>query len=52
MCGLTVTQILSVELGKAPEDIGAYHIRSPLKPVPLGSLAALANQEEEEIHEH
>jgi NADPH-dependent 2,4-dienoyl-CoA reductase/sulfur reductase-like enzyme len=52
MCALTVTQILSVELGKAPEEIGTYHIRSPLKPVPLGSLAALANQEEEEIHEH
>lgn len=52
MCGLTVTQILSQELGKTPEEVGAYHIRSPLKPLPLGSLAALANQEEEEIHEH
>lgn len=52
MCGLTVTQILSQELGRTPEEIGAYHVRSPLKPVPLGSLAALANQDEEEIHEH
>lgn len=50
MCGLAVTQIMARELGKTPEQIGAYHIRSPLKPVPLASLAALANQEQEEIH--
>lgn len=43
MCGLTVTQILSAELGKPPGEIGAYHIRAPLKPVPLGSIAALAD---------
>lgn len=42
MCGLTVTQILATELGKAPADVGAYHIRAPLKPVPLASLASLA----------
>lgn len=50
MCGLAVTQIIAHELGKTPEQTGAYHIRSPLKPVPLASLAALANQEQEEIH--
>ncbi|MFL9923077.1 NAD(P)/FAD-dependent oxidoreductase [Herbaspirillum lusitanum] len=43
MCGLTVTQILSTELGRSPEQIGAYHVRTPLKPVTLGSLAALAD---------
>lgn len=43
MCGLTVTQMLSTELGKPPADIGAYHVRTPLKPVPLASLAALAD---------
>jgi NADPH-dependent 2,4-dienoyl-CoA reductase/sulfur reductase-like enzyme len=43
MCGLTVTQILSTELGKSPSEVGAYHIRAPLKPVPLASLAALAD---------
>jgi NADPH-dependent 2,4-dienoyl-CoA reductase/sulfur reductase-like enzyme len=43
MCGLTVTQILSTELGKPPSEVGAYHIRAPLKPVPLGSIAALCN---------
>lgn len=43
MCGLTVTQILSSELGKPPGEIGAYHIRAPLKPIPLASIAALAD---------
>ncbi|MBB3212450.1 NADPH-dependent 2,4-dienoyl-CoA reductase/sulfur reductase-like enzyme [Herbaspirillum sp. Sphag1AN] len=43
MCGLTVTQILSTELQKSPAEVGAYHIRTPLKPVSLGSLASLAS---------
>jgi NADPH-dependent 2,4-dienoyl-CoA reductase/sulfur reductase-like enzyme len=43
MCGLTVTQILSTELGKPPSEVGAYHIRAPLKPVSLASIAALGN---------
>lgn len=58
MCGLTVTQILSKELGKPPREIGAYHIRAPLKPVPLGSIAAMArttntetNKIKESLHE-
>ena len=41
LCGLTVTQILASELGKPVAEVGAYRIRSPLKPVPLASLAAL-----------
>lgn len=43
MCGLTVTQILSAELGKSPSEVGTYHIRAPLKPVPLASIAALCD---------
>jgi NADPH-dependent 2,4-dienoyl-CoA reductase/sulfur reductase-like enzyme len=43
MCGITVTQLLSTELQKPPSEIGAYHIRSPLKPVSLASIAALGN---------
>ncbi|MDH1930479.1 (2Fe-2S)-binding protein [Pseudomonas sp. GD03696] len=42
MCGLTVTQLLASTAGTNPAEVGAYHIRSPLKPVPLGSLATLA----------
>jgi NADPH-dependent 2,4-dienoyl-CoA reductase/sulfur reductase-like enzyme len=43
MCGLAVTQILSHTLGKAPQEVGAYHIRAPLKPIALASIAALSN---------
>jgi NADPH-dependent 2,4-dienoyl-CoA reductase/sulfur reductase-like enzyme len=43
MCGIVVTQILASELGRSPTEIGAYHIRAPLKPVPLASIAALAD---------
>ncbi len=40
-CGLAVSQILASELGKPVAEVGAYRIRSPLKPVPLASLASL-----------
>ena len=42
LCGLTVTQILASELDKPVAEVGAYRIRSPLKPVPLAALASLA----------
>jgi NADPH-dependent 2,4-dienoyl-CoA reductase/sulfur reductase-like enzyme len=45
MCGLTVTQMLAQALHKSPEEVGAYHIRTPLKPIALASLAALADTE-------
>ncbi|SAL18731.1 (2Fe-2S)-binding protein [Caballeronia sordidicola] len=41
MCGITVTQILAEARGVAPQDIGAYRVRAPIKPIPLHSLAAL-----------
>lgn len=43
ICGNVVTQILAAELGHAPDSVGAYRIRAPLKPVPLGALSSLAN---------
>lgn len=46
MCGLAVTQILAQEQGRAPADVGAYRIRSPLKPLALQSIAALAQAAE------
>jgi NADPH-dependent 2,4-dienoyl-CoA reductase/sulfur reductase-like enzyme len=42
VCGGVVTQVLAAELGKTPGEVGAYRIRAPLKPVPLGALAAMA----------
>jgi len=42
VCGNVVTQILASELGKPAAEVGAYHIRAPLKPVPIASIVALA----------
>lgn len=39
MCGLSVAGILARELGTTPAGVGAYRIRSPIKPVPLGAIA-------------
>lgn len=41
ICGLGVTGILARELGRSPEEVGAYSIRAPLKPVPLAALAQI-----------
>ena len=45
VCGLAVTQILADALGKPPQEVGAYRIRTPLKPIPLASLANIAAAE-------
>ncbi len=44
MCGIAVTQILAAELGKSPDEVGAYRIRAPLKPVPMASIAAFKDK--------
>jgi NADPH-dependent 2,4-dienoyl-CoA reductase/sulfur reductase-like enzyme len=41
VCGPVVGAILGTENSLAPEDVGQYRIRPPLKPVPLSALAAL-----------
>jgi len=41
VCGPVVSAILGAENALAPEDVGQYRIRPPLKPIPLGALAAL-----------
>ena len=42
MCGITVTQVMAQALQRTPAEVGTYRIRAPLKPIALGSLAALA----------
>ena len=42
VCGSVVTQLLAAELGRPEQAVGAYRIRAPLKPVPLGALAAMS----------
>lgn len=41
LCGLTVTEIIAAERAVAPDAIGYYRIRPPIKPLTLGELAAL-----------
>lgn len=41
LCGITVTQILAEARGDTPQHIGAYRVRSPLKPIPLRALASM-----------
>ncbi|MGX1787086.1 FAD-dependent oxidoreductase [Bosea sp. NPDC055332] len=38
LCGLTVTEIIAEARGAAPEDVGYYRIRAPVKPVMLGDF--------------
>ena len=45
MCSITVTQVLAKALDRTPQEVGAYRVRAPLKPVRLASLAALAHAE-------
>ncbi|MBO9398786.1 (2Fe-2S)-binding protein [Shimia sp. R9_2] len=45
-CGLTVTEILAQETGQTQIETGALRIRSPLKPVTLGELAAYSPDQE------
>lgn len=46
LCGLTVTELMAHQLGRAPEEVGYFHIRNPVKPITLGSLAALKGETE------
>lgn len=42
-CAITVSQMLARAHFKSVQEVGSYRIRPPLKPIPLGSIAALAN---------
>jgi len=38
LCGLTVTETIAQARGAAPDDVGYYRIRAPIKPVLLGDF--------------
>ena len=40
MCSLTVSEVLAEALSRPVEEVGAYRVRPPIKPVTLGALAA------------
>ena len=41
MCGLTVTELISQARGTAPEDVGYFRLRPPVKPIALAELAEM-----------
>jgi NADPH-dependent 2,4-dienoyl-CoA reductase/sulfur reductase-like enzyme len=41
LCSSTVTEILAEVQNRAPETVGFYRLRAPVKPVPLSEIAAL-----------
>ena len=45
MCGLTVSEVIAGARGVSPGEVGYYRIRPPIKPVTIGELAALAEEE-------
>ncbi|KRE24606.1 FAD/NAD(P)-binding oxidoreductase [Bosea sp. Root483D1] len=44
-CGYTMAHIIAAAQGRSVEEVGFYRIRPPLKPVTLGELASLDEQE-------
>lgn len=45
MCGLTASELIAAHRKVSVEQVGYYRIRSPIKPISLGMLAALDMQE-------
>ena len=45
LCGLTVTELIAHARGVAPQAIGYYRIRPPVKPITLAELAQLPKNE-------
>ena len=43
MCGLTVTELIAATRGMAPEAVGYYRLRPPVKPITLAELANMAH---------
>jgi NADPH-dependent 2,4-dienoyl-CoA reductase/sulfur reductase-like enzyme len=41
LCGLTAVELIAETRGQSPAETGYYRIRSPIKPVTLGDMAAL-----------
>jgi hypothetical protein len=41
LCGLTVTELMASERRVAPQAVGYYRLRPPVKPITLAELASL-----------
>lgn len=47
LCGLTVSETIAEARGVAPEAVGYYRLRAPVKPITLAELATLERSETE-----
>ncbi|WP_207061615.1 NAD(P)/FAD-dependent oxidoreductase [Motiliproteus sp. SC1-56] len=47
LCGLTVSQLIAEAREVPVADVGYYRVRSPIKPITLGELAAMATPAKE-----
>ncbi len=45
LCGLTVSEIIARSRDVPIDDVGYYRVRPPIKPLTLGELASLANED-------
>jgi NADPH-dependent 2,4-dienoyl-CoA reductase/sulfur reductase-like enzyme len=45
MCGLTITELIADQQGIAPQRVGYFRLRPPVKPIALAELAALPHSE-------
>ncbi len=45
LCGLTVTELIANQQGIAPQQVGYFRLRPPVKPIALAELAALPHPE-------
>jgi len=44
LCGPVVTELIAQARGVGQDEVGYYRIRSPLKPVTVGELAAMETE--------
>jgi len=45
LCSLTVTEIMAQQRGVSPAEVGHYRLRPPVKPISVGELATLPQDE-------
>jgi NADPH-dependent 2,4-dienoyl-CoA reductase/sulfur reductase-like enzyme len=45
ICSQVLVPYIAQKTGRSPEDIGQFHPRPPIKPVPLGALATMPDPE-------
>ena len=45
LCSLTVTELMAQARGVSPQEVGHYRLRAPIKPITVGELATMPQNE-------